>query len=164
VLAGAALPVFYVGAQLVLALVLGMPLSDLLTGAGYSLFLVAFLVLPCTAVLTVVGLGVLLLARRLPPRGRPGRAVAVVLATLGVLAVTTAAATVFVGGPSGAGTSWASVIASGAVLALGPTALAVVALLRWRPRPDAVAAPAPAPDGPAPVSPPSPPAPAPGRP
>jgi hypothetical protein len=163
VLAGVALPFVYVGGQLLVAVVLGMPLSDVLTGAGYGLFLVAFLVLPSTAALTVVGLGVLQVARRLPPRGRPARGVAVVLATLGVLAVTTAAATLIaVGPPAGAGASWASVIASGAVLALGPTALAVVALLRWRPRPDAVAVPAP--DAPPAVSPPVPPAPAPGRP
>jgi hypothetical protein len=158
VLAGVALPCVYVGGQLLLAIVLGMPLSDVLMGAGYSLFLVAFLVLPCTAVLTVVGLGVLLVARRLPPRGRPGRPAAVVLVTLGVLAVTTAAATVLMGGPSGAGTSWASVIASGAVLALGPTGLALVALLRWRPRTPGASGEPPT------VSPPPSPAPAPGRP
>ncbi|WP_282948404.1 hypothetical protein [Cellulomonas endometrii] len=157
VLAGLALPAVLVGGWLVLALVLGMSPADVLAGAGYSLYLVAFLTLPCTAALTVVGLGVLAVAPSLPPRGRPARAVAIALTTLATAVVTTAAATLLVvGPPSGAGTSWPSVIANGAVLALVPTALALVALLRWRPR--AAAEPA----APA-VSPPAPPAPAPGR-
>lgn len=131
---GAALPaVAILGlATLVTA---GQGWSSGVTNFGSALLALILLVPPSVAVATLLGGGVLGVARRLPPRGSPHRRKAVLVASAAVFAAGTIGGVALLPFTSSDGLSALAVLIHGLVFAVLPTTTAAVAWSRHAGRP-----------------------------
>jgi hypothetical protein len=101
---------------------------------GYAVLMFLVGVLPVVLLLTGVGMGVLAVARRLPPPGDPRRGRALAVAVAGAAVATTLVGAVLAGGgPVAVGVAPELLAWSALAVGLPLTTAAGVAWARWRP-------------------------------
>jgi hypothetical protein len=111
---------------------------------GYAVLMYVLGVVPVVLLMTLVGAGVLAVARRLPRPGDPRRGRALVVAVAVAAVVTTVVGTVLASGGQVAVRLSPEVLGwSALAVGLPLTAAAAVAWARWRPAPEPARVPAP---------------------
>ncbi len=107
------------------------------TTIGVLLLFTMLVVPPGVLVGLLLGLAVLAVARRLPPRGAPARPRKLALAVAAVFGLSIVASAAVLRFTASDGIGWQAYTATSAVLAVIPTTLASIAWRRWPPLPTA---------------------------
>ncbi|NUU16532.1 hypothetical protein HP550_04640 [Cellulomonas humilata] len=118
-----------------IVVIFSMGVDDAVSTMGVILLSMVLLVPPGALLGAILGMIVLVLARRLPAPGHPDRRPALVRASVGTALVSVCACVTLLRFTASDGLAWYELLAYGAAFATIPTALAIIAFRRWRPTP-----------------------------